>query len=257
MSLINPKKQYKKLLACGCSYTEGAHYTINGSWASSLSKRLNCELISNGFGGSSNYIILSQVLSYCESNDMTDVCVGVQWSQPVRREIWNDKDKIYNVINCEIFEGNLSSVKWADIEDKNLFIDNESFFNSIWWDYQENILRTIHCMILLKNYLISKKIDFIMFEGLGSIMDYDSEFMTELIKNWNPFLVLYNNDIRKRILEDVTFFSDLGTMDSAMRKRDDFDNDENGGHPTPPICEWWADELMKYTNRIHDSQIQI
>jgi len=42
-----------------------------------------------------------------------------------------------------------------------------------------------------------------------------------------------------------------------MRKRDDFDNDKNGGHPTPPICEWWADELMKYTNRIHDSQIQI
>lgn len=243
--LINPKKKYKELLACGCSYTN------NPSWASSLAEKLNCNLISNGFGGSSNYIILSQVLTYCENNDMTDVCVGVQWSQYFRREVWNDKDKIYNVINYGVYDGNLSSVKWANLEDENLFKDNQEFFSSIWWSHQENILRTIHCMILLKNYFISKKIDFVMFEGLGSIMDYDPEFVTNLDTNWNPFLVLYNNDIRKKILEDVTFFTELGTFDSAMRKHEGFDGNENDNHPTPVVCDWWGEELMKYMNRIH------
>lgn len=249
--LINPKKKYKDLLACGCSYTDGAHFTDKGSWASSLAERLNCNLIPNGFGGSSNYIILSQVLTYCENNDMTDVCVGVQWSQYFRREVWNDRDKIYNVINYGVYEGNLSSAKWANLKDENIFKDNQDFFNSIWWDHQENILRTIHCMILLKNYLMSKKIDFIMFEGLGSIMDYDIDFETKLSKDWKPFLVLYNHDVRKKILEDVTFFSELGTFDVAMRKHEGFDGNENGNHPTPIVCDWWADELMNYMNRIH------
>jgi hypothetical protein len=36
-----------------------------------------------------------------------------------------------------------------------------------------------------------------------------------------------------------------------MNQREDFDINENVGHPTLPICEWWADELIKYMSKVH------
>jgi hypothetical protein len=250
MGLINPSKKYKSLLVCGCSFTQGGDFTKDYSWGLSLAKRLGCEKIPNGMAGASNYTIMSQCISYCENNDMTDVCVGVQWSQSVRREVWNDINKSYNVVNSDVFKGNTNSIPWIKFEDEGIFSKNEKFFNSIWWDYQENIMRTIHYMILMKNYLISKNIDFVMFEGIGSIMDYLPNFGEENL-HVRPSLQLFTPKIRKGILNDDTFFSDCGDMYSAMHKREDFDKNENGGHPTLPISEWWADELVKYMNKIH------
>lgn len=248
MSLINPSKKYKSLVVCGCSFTQGGKFTENYSWGQSLSKKLGCEKKLVGLPGSSNYTIMSQCLSHCETNDMTDVCVGVQWSQSVRRELWNNVDKNYSVVNSDVFNEQTSSIPWVNFEDKNLFSKNEKLFNSIWWDYQENILRTIHCMIMVKNYLISKKIDFVMFEGIGSIMDYLPNYKSIDIR---PSLQLFDSVVRKNILDDETFFSDIGDMYSSMNRHKDFDYNENGGHPTNPICEWWADELIKYMNKIH------
>jgi hypothetical protein len=156
MGLINPSKKYKSLLVCGCSFTQGDNFTKDYSWGDSLANRLGCKKIPVGMPGSTNYTIMSQCISYCENNDMTDICVGIQWSQSVRREVWNSDDKLYNVVNSDIFKGQTYSIPWIEFEDKHVFEKNEKFFNSIWWDYQENILRTIHYMILLKNYLISK-----------------------------------------------------------------------------------------------------
>jgi hypothetical protein len=250
MGLINPSKKYKSLLVCGCSFTQGGDFTKDYSWGDSLAKRLGCEKIPVGMAGSSNFTIMSQCISYCENNDMTDVCVGIQWSQSVRREIWNDIDKSYYVVNSDVFKGKTNSIPWVNFEDKHVFAKNESFFNSIWWDYQENIMRTIHYMILVKNYLISKNIDFVMFEGIGSIMDYLPEFGTDEL-HIKPCLQLFSPKIRKGILNDDTFFSKLGDMFSVMNIRKDFDYNENGGHPTLPICEWWADEMINYMNDIH------
>ena len=89
-----------------------------------------------------------------------------------------------------------------------------------------------------------------MFEGIGSIMDYLPEFGTDEL-HIKPCLQLFSPKIRKDILNDDTFFSKLGDMYSVMNKRKDFDYNENGGHPTLPICEWWADEMINYMNDIH------
>jgi hypothetical protein len=250
MGLINPSKKYKSLMVCGCSFTQGGDFTKDYSWGESLSKRLGCENNLIGVAGSSNYTIMSNCISYCETNDMTDVCVGVQWSQSIRREIWNDVNKHYNVVNVDIFKGDPWSIPWINFEDKDVFSKNQKFFNSIWWDYMENILRTTHYMILVKNYLISKNIDFVMFEGIGSIMDYLPNFGVEDL-HIKPTLQLFSPKIRKGILNDDTFFSDCGDMYSAMNQREDFDINENVGHPTLPICEWWADELIKYMSKVH------
>jgi hypothetical protein len=250
MGLINPSKKYKSLLVCGCSFTQGGDFTKDYSWGDSLAKRLGCEKIPVGMAGSSNYTIMSQCISYCENNDMTDICVGIQWSQSVRREVWNRDDKFYNVVNSDIFKGQTYSIPWVEFEDKSIFEKNEKFFNSIWWDYQENILRTTHYMILVKNYLISKNIDFVMFEGIGSIMDYLPDYEKD-VNSIKPSLQLFDSNVRKSILNDDTFFSDLGNMFVAMNNHKDFDSNENNGHPTYPICEWWADNLITYMNKKH------
>lgn len=248
MGLINPSKKYKSLVAFGCSFTDGGSFTKDYSWVKSLSNRLGCEKETVGLSGSSNHTIMSRFLSYCENNDMSDVCVGIQWSQSVRREVWNSTSKNYDCVNVSIFDGDTSSIPWIDFEDKDMFIKNEKFFNSIWWDYYENTLRTIQNMILAKHYLISRNIDFVMFEGIGTIM----EELPELDPRKNlPFLKLLNPDVKKNILDHETFFSELGDMYSSMNKHKDFDTNENGGHPTGPICEWWADEMMKYMNKVH------
>lgn len=248
MGLINPSKKYKSLLVCGCSFTQGDNFTKNYSWGDSLAKRLGCEKIPVGMAGSSNYAIMSQCVSYCENNDMRDVCVGIQWSQSVRREIWSDVDKSYFVVNSDIFNGETYSIPWINFEDKEFFSKNEKFFNSIWWDYQENIMRTTHYMILVKNYLISKNIDFVMFEGIGSIMDHLPEF-GENEFHIKPSLQLFSPNKRKSVLRDDTFFSELGDMFTAMNNNKNFDGNENGGHPTYPICEWWADNLITYMKK--------
>jgi hypothetical protein len=36
-----------------------------------------------------------------------------------------------------------------------------------------------------------------------------------------------------------------------MNNHKDFDGNENNGHPTYPICEWWADNLITYMNKKH------
>jgi hypothetical protein len=48
--------------------------------------------------------------------------------------------------------------------------ENKDFFQSIWWEDNENVIRAINFMLMAKSYLISKNIDFVMFEGIGSIL---------------------------------------------------------------------------------------
>jgi hypothetical protein len=83
------------------------------------------------------------------------------------------------------------------------FKDNIDIFLPMWFDNQENILRTIHSIILLKNYLKSKNIDFIMFEGLGSILD---EYYPSSNHNLNDESILLKDEFKLKLFEDIEFF---------------------------------------------------
>ena len=99
MSLINPHKKYDKLITFGCSFTEGWLYRDQGTWGDFLSQNLQCEHVNKGGGSSSNYSILNNVIKYCETENVENVCVGVQWSEWSRRELWVESQKRYFTFN--------------------------------------------------------------------------------------------------------------------------------------------------------------
>jgi hypothetical protein len=248
MGMIDLNKKYDKFVTFGCSYSNGHELGITGSWGFIFSKLLNCKHYNYAFNGSSNNLIMNNVIKFCESNNLENIAIGVQWSEWSRRELWSETEKTYKSFNLPTLEmGNFTEEKSPDM----FFIKkHQEFFSSIWFDYKENILRTIQSMILIKNYLENKNIDFVMFEGLGSILDmfYPNK---EQYSGHND-LTLLSDEFKLSILNHKCFFSKLGDMRTLMKPHSLYEN-INDGHPNPKFLEWWCLEMYndikeKYEN---------
>ncbi len=230
MSFIKINKKYNKLVTFGCSFSDGWIYGKENSWGFFLSELLGCGYVNYSNSGSSNYAIMSNVVRYCENNDMSNCCVGIQWSERNRREIWS-KD------NNEYITFNLSTLTSKNTVPKEIEVlkNNVEFYSDIWFDERENVLRTIQSMILIKNYLENKKIDYVMFEGIGSISD-----------EYSP---LNKDEKIIDILNNFEFFTKYGDMRSHMLKIDEWD--KNDGHPNPQYAKWWSNEIYNYLKEIN------
>lgn len=243
MSLINPNKKYKKLITSGCSFTHGHFQGEEASWGYQLSELLGCEHINRGAGGSSNYIILNKIIKYCETNDMTDCCVGLQFSEISRREYWLNDYKRYQTVNYASLDD--EHFNHDHKTDQMYFIkENKDFFQSIWWEDNENVIRAINFMLMAKSYLISKNIDFIIFEGIGSILDYDFDTTSNFPEDMND-MVLLSREYREDFLSDKHFFTKYKTMMPFMFTHPLFNND-NGRHPNLEFVKWWSQEMYNY-----------
>jgi len=246
MSLIDLNKKYDRFVTFGCSFTHGHFLGEEGSWGFQLSKLLNCDHINRGAGGSSNYVIMNKVIKYCETNDMANSCVGVQFSEYSRREVWSKDEKRYFVFNLGTLDCYDKNNFTSPFDISDLF-SNREFFEPIWFDIEENIVRTITTMILLKNYLNSKNIDFIMFEGIGSVKDNFYPFeLNDSPKNFEDDRIYLETRIRDEILNDNTFFTKYGPMMPFMFNHDLFDPNENGGHPNMKFVKWWVKEMYEH-----------
>ena len=240
MGLINPNKNYKDLITFGCSYTTGYVLGEQGSWGYHLSKRLGCNHVNRG-GGQTNSNIFLGILNYCETHDMTDCCVGIQWSELSRREFWDSKLTSYNSFGL----GALKSFGDGDTNEDLIFIDkNIEFFQKIWFEIPENMIRTISAMLSAKSYLLSKNIDFIMSEGINSIMDYKIKKSDG--DKYNMYIGLLNEGIKQSILNDITFFTELGDLHRTQTKHPDYNTDANETHPSMGVVKWWTDSIYDY-----------
>ena len=238
MPLIDLNKKYDSFVTFGCSYSTGHLIGDVGSWGHHFSKLLNCEHNNYSFNGSSNNLIMNNVIKFCESNDTKNVALGVQWSEWSRREFWVETEKRYKSFNVPA----LDQLEVMKNESPELYFirDHQEFFVSLWFDYSENILRTIQSMITVKNYLENKKIDYVMFEGLGSILDmfYPNK---EQVSGHND-LTLLSDEFKLSILNDQSFFNKLGDMRNHMKTHSLYE-DINDGHPNPKFLEWWCLEM--------------
>ena len=244
MGLINPNKKYNNLVTFGCSFTTGFRLGNRGSWGQHLSDRLGCNHINKG-GSQSNTKIVNDLIAYCETHDMTDCCVGIQLSEHVRREFWDKMNNMYRVNSIEnLYE------KYKNSPTTNFMDDNLPFYMSIWFDVNENILRTINSIVLIKSYLNQKNIDFIMFEGIHSIMDYPHY---NNINDFNTSLSVYllNDSYKQSLLDDVTFFNTLGDWFTSMQSHPLHNTDENETHPSMGVVLWWVDEMYNYILSSH------
>jgi hypothetical protein len=256
--MIKINKQYDNLITFGCSFTTGHKLGDEGSWGFSLSKKLNCTHVNKG-GGGSNTNMVTNVINYCENNDMSNSCIGIQWSEVTRREYWDDKNNRYNTLGLGTFdpEHKIFERENSYYDSLSFIKNNYSFFGPMWFNLAENTLRTIISMLNIKSYLKNKNIDFIMFEGINSIKKinkpfYPQNYQTDInhygSTKQNDFSLL-NDEIKMSILNDKTFFSELGDWMGAMYNHPKFDTTLNDGHPHQEIVDWWVDCLYEHIKK--------
>lgn len=244
MSLINPNKKYKKLVTSGCSFTQGHHQGEEAAWGYQLSQLLGCEHINRGSGGSSNHFILHKIIKYCESNDMTDCCVGIQLSERNRREYWLTNKGRYTTINGTAISDNFYKSGSLDESHAEFLNKNQEFFHEIWFDDNENALRTVQAIILAKSYLLSKNIDFIIFEGIGNLLDKEHT-ITSMFDGDACESHLVTTEFKKKILDDDHIYQKYPNMMPFMFNHELF-NDDNGRHPNIEFVKWWVSEMYDY-----------
>jgi hypothetical protein len=261
--MIKSYKKYENLITFGCSFTGGHLLGEEGSWGFALSKLLGCNHI-NKAGGGSNTNMLNNIINYCENNDMSNSCIGIQWSEVTRREYWDNENNCYNTLGLGTFDPQhrIFERETSHYDTLSFIKDNYPFFGPMWFTLTENLLRTIVAMISAKSYLKSKNIDFIMFEGINSIKTINKSFYPENyptdinnidFSRRNDFKLL-SDDIRMSILNDDTFFSELGDWMSAMYNHPKFDTKINDGHPHQEIVDWWVENLYRHIKNVENKK---
>ena len=100
------EKEYEKLYVVGCSFTTGFLEKDKGSWGTYLAEKLNCKYQNGAGQSSSNYSIISQVVNMCETYDMTNSCIGIQFSERSRREMWSSDFNHYETFNISTLQIN-------------------------------------------------------------------------------------------------------------------------------------------------------
>ena len=151
----------KKLMAVGCSHTEGIGVNDNQTWPHYLSKLLNYSHINFGFTGRSNDYIARCILTFTEEIKPDLVCI--MNSYPERREYYTKENGV------EPFHPNpwgwFSESKNTNYFKSKLQLsnDNEDFIN---W-YKNHLLIT--------NFLQNKNIPYI-WNGIFINNEYDDGF---------------------------------------------------------------------------------
>lgn len=238
MSIIRLDKQYNTLHVFGCSFTVGFIEGKNASWGTHLANKLNCKCEIHAMDSSSNYNMISELIEVCESNDMSNNCVGIQFSERSRREIWISDDLRYESYNLNGLELN---------EEENLLDElkfmkkNIDYFAPILFDDRENLLRTIISIVTIKNYLKSKNIDYIMFEGISTIND---NLYFEY--SHNRYKKIISKEYRESLLNEKTFFNKYGPMQPFDWGHPLYDKNKNDGHPNSEFVKWWVDEMYEH-----------
>jgi len=145
-----------KLMAIGCSHTEGIGVNDDETWPHYLSNLLNYSHINFGFTGRSNDYIARCIISHVDEINPNLICI--MYTYPSRREYYN------NINGVEPFH--TSPWGWFDENEGeyesmiNLSNPNDDFIN---W-YKNHLLIT--------NYLQNKKIPYI-WNGIFLNTDYD------------------------------------------------------------------------------------
>ena len=138
----------KKLLANGCSHTEGSECNVSfGDFFTDY------EHVNIAKGGGGNERILRTTMEYCENNEVDLVIIG--WSTHERFEFaWKNERKDYTLYKQSDDEDLQKFYRYADLHlaDWNIGLDN-----------------TITYMLSLQTYLESKNIEFIFCNMFNSI----------------------------------------------------------------------------------------
>ena len=168
-----------KLLANGCSFTYG-HQTprdknnqilppMSIAWPAQLSDKFD-DVTNLSLGGGSNDRIVRTTIDFCESNDMSDYIVIIQWTSQYRKEVYNKSINDYvglttyidypNQILNNVPKSSLTMICDLEVKNNNKFVDAATQEMLYLWsttDYKIHLLKNI---LTLQNYFLKHNIKF-------------------------------------------------------------------------------------------------
>lgn len=189
-------KQYKYLVVCGDSFTQGHVMGEQASWAYWTAKELGLELINLAIGGMANDWIYSKpILWFNQNKDKINqsICM-VGWSDFGRQHT------IYQpVIETELDERWITNISPGDLSDIPPFdTDNSDVPKALKFMHQNReslkpyfgsiidaLHKTIECQLILREYLETAKIPFCFLDAV-TYNKFTINDDTRVIKMVNP-----------------------------------------------------------------------
>lgn len=168
-----------KLLANGCSFTYG-HQTprdknnqilppMSIAWPAQLNDKFD-DVTNLSLGGGSNDRIVRTTIDFCESNDMSDYIVIIQWTSQYRKEVYNKSINDYvglttyidypNQILNNVPKSSLTMICDLEVKNNDKFVDAATQEMLYLWsttDYKIHLLKNI---LTLQNYFLKHNIKF-------------------------------------------------------------------------------------------------
>lgn len=239
MSLIRLDQKYDEFYSLGCSFTTGFMEGSTKSWGYYFAQKIGANPNVVARDGAGNYMLMFDIMKICEMNKGKKIAIGIQLTERNRREIWIKDTSTYHSFNY----ATLTINKKNNVDKELHFLkDNLKEISHIFFDDFENYLRTLTSVIMIKNYLENKGVDYIIFEGMTAISDYK-----DLRKNLPQHMKNYVSDeLVGDIVNSPTFFKKYGPMQPFCRTHELYDVNKNGGHPNSDFIKWWVDEMIEH-----------
>lgn len=242
----------KHLLILGCSFTVSTYKTFGEI----ISEKYDLKLHNLGIEGGTNPYIIKKTYEWFtkNKNKIHDTFVIIAWTHPQRRMYWNNKQNEW-----------LNDTNHIHMRDTDRF--KEPFINTT-WTYKErqkfciNFLNNTYAennhymehIINLQSFLISNKIDYIMFNSLWDMFsDGKSPYQAEMIidTDWDeigerPNL---NRELWDNFVDKDTFY--LKIFHDMIGEDKSLWYSENDNHPNDKSHKLWSEKLIKFIEGVY------
>ena len=208
------RTNHKKLVAAGCSFTEGEGLSDpdTQSWPALVAKKLNLDCVNLGQRGASNDYITNSIMEYALQNDTYDCFFIIAYSDYLRVDFCNS-------INKTVVHLTPTSRKYPKLRDMfySEFAEKNYFFKK----FALNVIKT-------QAWFETKNINYMMLNGLTNL---DADLYYEE----NKFLFENINHKKYKNFNNYNFMRIINT-----------DGRQSDGHPNEVGHERIADQIYKW-----------
>lgn len=125
MNEIEEINQNNYILTLGCSNTFGIGIPLEETWAYKLSKHLSADLINGSAPGSSNELVLINLIRVLTNLKLPKLVV-VDWTQVNRKLFWENNKLVFHLPHCYLGRNNVINK------------DKKNWFKEIKWESSYN-----------------------------------------------------------------------------------------------------------------------
>jgi hypothetical protein len=165
-----------KLLAFGCSYTEGAHIDGMHTWPYRLSQLINCEVVIKAKGGAGNFYIANQVYNTVHVHNECEYKVHFNCDDSLVMVMWSGIDRVDRAVSRdEFYHSSILSAGRVDpyYSGKNIWLHSgglspfaitkarDRYWHNYYKSYhteEDSYLQTLQHMLGVQEFLINRNI---------------------------------------------------------------------------------------------------